>query len=469
MIRADGKSYPWHTTTRTGKPLVLRELTAADSPQLARLFADLSPTATYHRFLSGSRTSAQHYMDSLRCVDTTLCALLAIEGEQVVAVGSLHPDGAGCAEVAITVADDAQGDGIGTLLLQELVAGARAFGLAQLSALVLADNGPMLDVFGQLGLERTVSLPSEAEVDVVVDRSASGDYQERVTARAATAHVAAATRAYEPRTIAIVHDDHHGTLAQLVVRGTRAGGFQGCLETIAWPAPVPRGTDVAVIVTSPLLAEAVLLQCATAGVVGVLWPERLRTRADINQRVIESAGRCGVQLYDLALGAGRGSGDVIGALHGRPGGAPTHLHAADMVLGDERAVATVISGGTLGQGQFAPITEQASRRLQLVAPGAALRPGSLTWRTAPAGELSAALDTVADCPEVSHILVTLDHPRTPADQLRVQKIVSLVQATQRTSQVEVRVTGSVPGPVARRPLVPGRKLRSKDLALAGSD
>ncbi|MEO7069095.1 MAG: GNAT family N-acetyltransferase [Nostocoides sp.] len=440
MINVDPMPHPWHTLTRTGKPLVLRELTPDDTSALAEFFAGLSPTSTYHRFLSGSRTSSQHYLDSLVSPDQTLCALLALEDQRIVAVASLHPGRTGSAEVAIAVSDDAQGDGIGTLLLEHLARRAKEHGLAQLTALVLADNQPMLDVFGQLGLVRSVSLPSQGEVDVVVDLSTSDGYEERVAARAATARAAAVARAGDPRTICIVHDLRHAKLADLVAQNTRAAGFAGRLTEVRWPAPAPNGTDVAAILTSPLIAEAAVRQCATSGVAAVVWPSRLRTREEVIRRVVDTARGCGVRLCGLPLGSDAQSGDVMGAL--RSGLVGTGHERADIVLGDAMAVSAASDEGVLGPNRFAPITEQASRRLQFVVPAAALRRGCLTWRKAPVAELSSALDTIADCPEVHRILVALDHPLTRVDQRRVRKIVAVARGSLRKTSVEVRVSGS---------------------------
>jgi Acetyltransferase (GNAT) family len=55
------------------------------------------------------------------------------------------------AEVAVTVIDDWQGCGIGTLLLEVISARARAEGIRIFTALMLAENREMLDIFKRLG------------------------------------------------------------------------------------------------------------------------------------------------------------------------------------------------------------------------------------------------------------------------------------------------------------------------------
>lgn len=59
----------------------------------------------------------------------------------------------GTAELAFTVVDEHQGQGIASALLRHLVTLARAAGLHELIAEVLPDNGAMLQVFERSGLE----------------------------------------------------------------------------------------------------------------------------------------------------------------------------------------------------------------------------------------------------------------------------------------------------------------------------
>src|SRR5580765_5024105 len=171
---------PGGPLTRTGRPVAVRDVRVGDERVLTQLLAGLSPTSTYRRFLSGSPASVPSYLATLMSPAETVCALLASVENRVVAVASLHPDRVGSAEFAVAVADEAQGDGIGTLLLEELVCRARGLGLTRLTALVLADNAPMLEVFGELG--------------VVVDLSAAATFETLVASRAATAHAAAESR-----------------------------------------------------------------------------------------------------------------------------------------------------------------------------------------------------------------------------------------------------------------------------------
>ena len=59
----------------------------------------------------------------------------------------------GIAEVAFTVVDKYQGQGIGAVLMRHLAALARSAGLKELIAEVLPENTPMLKVFEKSGLK----------------------------------------------------------------------------------------------------------------------------------------------------------------------------------------------------------------------------------------------------------------------------------------------------------------------------
>jgi ribosomal protein S18 acetylase RimI-like enzyme len=83
-------------------------------------------------------------------------------GQQVIVGGGryvvVQP---GKAEVAFVVIDQYQGQGIGSTLMRHVAAVARAAGLQELVAEVLAENVPMLKVFEKCGLSMTKIRESE--------------------------------------------------------------------------------------------------------------------------------------------------------------------------------------------------------------------------------------------------------------------------------------------------------------------
>jgi GNAT superfamily N-acetyltransferase len=75
------------------------------------------------------------------------------------------------AEVAVTVIDDWQGRGLGTLLLEVLSARAREEGISTFSALMLAGNEEMMDLLEHLDRVRVVDRElGTVEVEVSIPR-----------------------------------------------------------------------------------------------------------------------------------------------------------------------------------------------------------------------------------------------------------------------------------------------------------
>jgi RimJ/RimL family protein N-acetyltransferase len=129
-----------------------RPVRAADRRKLLDAFEHFSPESRYRRF----------FAPTPRLTNTMLSRLLEIDGRDRVAIGAetlrlgfLPGPGLGiarftrladrpdAAELALSIVDEVQGNGLGTILLQELSAAARANGVARFVALVQPDNEPM--------------------------------------------------------------------------------------------------------------------------------------------------------------------------------------------------------------------------------------------------------------------------------------------------------------------------------------
>jgi GNAT superfamily N-acetyltransferase len=129
----------------------LRMVRPEDAALLRDGFERLSPRSRFQRFLSAKpRLSAEE-----------LRYLTSVDGEQHVAIGAVTWSPSGrekgmgvarffrlahapeVAEVAITVVDDAQGKGLGRLLMDRLVEAARERGVERFEFRVLAGNVPM--------------------------------------------------------------------------------------------------------------------------------------------------------------------------------------------------------------------------------------------------------------------------------------------------------------------------------------
>ena len=82
-----------------------------------------------------------------------------------------NPARPNAAEVAVTVVDDWQGRGLGTLLLEAITMRAREEGVDTFTALMLVDNRQMMDLLQRLGAVRVVDRAAGAvEVEVHLSR-----------------------------------------------------------------------------------------------------------------------------------------------------------------------------------------------------------------------------------------------------------------------------------------------------------
>jgi RimJ/RimL family protein N-acetyltransferase len=139
----------------------LRQACRTDRDLLCAGFARLSPESRYRRFLSPMPElgeTALRYLTEIDHHDHE--AIIALDKRDDTGIGvarfvrdPMRPD---TAEVAVTVVDEWQGRGVGTLVLNALSARAWDEGIRTFTALMLAGNAPMMRLFEQLGPVRIV-------------------------------------------------------------------------------------------------------------------------------------------------------------------------------------------------------------------------------------------------------------------------------------------------------------------------
>jgi GNAT superfamily N-acetyltransferase len=178
---------------RDGSRVHVRPLTASDKDLLRRGFERLSDESRYRRFLTPMpqlRPAMVRYLTELDHRDhEAIVALDETSGEAVgVARFVRSPDMRSDAEAAVTVVDDWQGRGVGTLLLEVLAARAREEGITRFTALLLATNHEMIELFEGLGAVHVVDREGGAlQVEVPVPkRGLSPELRELLRACART-------------------------------------------------------------------------------------------------------------------------------------------------------------------------------------------------------------------------------------------------------------------------------------------
>jgi RimJ/RimL family protein N-acetyltransferase len=133
---------------RDGSTVLIRQVRSADAPLVADGFARLSARSRQLRFLTPKRDLSPAELRYFTDVDhhdhEALGALDHADGRGVgIARYVRDADDPQSAEIAVTIADDWQGRGLGTELVAQLSERARSEGIGRFTALVAADNPAM--------------------------------------------------------------------------------------------------------------------------------------------------------------------------------------------------------------------------------------------------------------------------------------------------------------------------------------
>src|SRR6201991_2690701 len=178
---------------RDGSALRLRSPEAADEAHIKAFFDALAPESRYMRFHGAGRTDVVSH-DYAQADGDRRVALVARLGDRVVAVaGYDRLNEPGAAEVAFAVADDMQGRGLATRMLEQLAEVGAERGVRRFDAEVMADNRALLHVFSSAGFDvRRETAWGEAHLELDIRPS------ERLEERIAQRHHRAAVASLRP-------------------------------------------------------------------------------------------------------------------------------------------------------------------------------------------------------------------------------------------------------------------------------
>jgi len=150
-------TYSAMETLRDGRRIEIRAIQPGDRAGLLAAVERSSAESLHRRFFAVKRFFSDKEIDFFLNVDfvghVALVAVLDDAGATTIVGGGryvlVRP---GTAEVAFAVVDEFQGQGVGSALMRHIATIARAAGLKELVAEVLAANSAMLKVFEQSGL-----------------------------------------------------------------------------------------------------------------------------------------------------------------------------------------------------------------------------------------------------------------------------------------------------------------------------
>lgn len=264
--------------TSDGGTVHLRPIVPDDGPRLLALNERISDRTAYLRFFSYRRTISDQELERLVTVDyVDRLALVAMLGEQIIAVGRYDRTGPDEAEVAFLVEDAHQHRGLGTLLLEHLAVLARRNGIDRFNAITLAENRKMLGVFRAAGFQTTRSFEDGMyRVDFPIDHIDP----EPLFRREQQADVASITRILRPAGVAVIGASRSGTgHGNRILAQIRKGSFDGSVAVVhpeaeeiadhpthAAVGDVPFEIDLAIVAVGIDDVEAVVADCGRAGV-----------------------------------------------------------------------------------------------------------------------------------------------------------------------------------------------------------
>jgi len=159
---------------RDGSTVLIRQVRAADAPLLADGFARLSARSRQMRFLGPKKTLSAAELRYLTDVDhhdhEAIGALSPADGRGVgVARYIRDADDPRAAEIAVTIADDWQGRGLGGELVAQLSERARQAGICRLTATVSSDNVAMTGLLWKMGAILAGRGPGTVEYEVALE------------------------------------------------------------------------------------------------------------------------------------------------------------------------------------------------------------------------------------------------------------------------------------------------------------
>src|SRR5262249_7401217 len=162
--------------------------------------------------------------------NVTLIAQRSVDGDlRIIAAASYSAMTADTAEAAFAVADEFQGKGLGTALLERLAVTATEHGISRFQATTLVDNAQMLEVFRDSGFEiRSKTVRGSVDVQLSLLPSAASVAAEEQRNRLATA--ASLSPLLQPRSVAVVGAARRArSIGRAVLDAPSAAGVMGHL------------------------------------------------------------------------------------------------------------------------------------------------------------------------------------------------------------------------------------------------
>ena len=263
-----------------GGTVHLRPRRDDDHDAIVDLYAHMSDHSRYLRFAGPTTSDRAGDLESKATVDLDHhFSVVAELGERLVGVAGYFREDEDRAEVAFAVADDQQGRGLGTIMLEYLAAAALEHGIHQFVAWVLSGNQKMLKVFRSAGFE--IHKQSEGgTVEITFDIAPTPGSIAARQAREHSAEASSIARLLRPQSIAVIGANREpGSIGHAVFRNLIDGEFTGPVYPVNPKAgsvagvkayrsvrQIPDPVDLAIVATPAETVLDVVEECGQVGV-----------------------------------------------------------------------------------------------------------------------------------------------------------------------------------------------------------
>lgn len=269
---------------KDGHTVRIRPILPSDAAELTAFHERQSSESIYYRYLSPRPRLSETDLVHLTNVDyNARVAFVALVDNKIIGIGRYERyGGTDTAEVAFFIDDAEQGRGIGTILLEYLVAAAQDRGITKFVATTLPDNRRMLRVFAAAGFQAS-SRFEDGVIEVSFAILPTDESEAIVDRRRMHSQAASVRRLLEPKSVAVVGAGRHAggigaeVLLNLVKNQfngevyavNRAGSTLVDVPTVTTVKELPDSVDLLVIATPPEEVPAILRAGAELGVGGV--------------------------------------------------------------------------------------------------------------------------------------------------------------------------------------------------------
>jgi GNAT superfamily N-acetyltransferase len=165
------KEWERHVHLPDGEAVLIRPIRPDDEPLYGPFVARVSAEDVRMRFFGPVKEFNHAFLERFTHVDYEhAIAFIALDEASGAMLGvarlHAHADRAWSGEYAIIVRSDLKGHGLGWLLMQQLIAFARAKGFRSIDGQVLHENKTMLDMCRQLGFDIRINAAAPGISDV---------------------------------------------------------------------------------------------------------------------------------------------------------------------------------------------------------------------------------------------------------------------------------------------------------------